>query len=395
MNLDFINKIPGLKDLDLSQPRTRRNLALGMVAVAMVLLVVILKVASAMGGDAPKAPAAQQEVSQRKPFTMTVPEGADRDVLGAPNMIAARENGRKGNRDLYNRPGDGTEDDPLAKMKKGGRQDDTVREDRSLREMAQEAFGAAPHVTPATAAAGQQGAPQEAKEDPAPSKPRTVKVRQQQAPAVVKNDHPQQPAAEAKPAEEQRESERVKLRRTGGVSSLSDEWGTVEGIGSLESGDEYVIQDDDKPYKVMFLRDQKVKSGERVTLRLLEDMATDGVLIPRNTHLSAVCEIGDRLRISVTNIEIGGKIYNLDYVAFDNDGAEGLYCPESNSGRKASQAGQSASQAAISAVTGLVAATAGSMAGNAARIGAEAVRGSGGNVTANISSGYTFYLLKR
>ena len=392
MNLDFINKIPGLKDLDLSQPKTRRNLALGMVAVAMILLVIILKIATAMGGDTPRGPEVQpQEQVQRKPFTMTVPEGADRDVLGAPNMIAARESGRKGNRDLYNRNNDGSEDDPLVRMKKGDQEKDSVKEERSVREMAQEAFGAVPHQTPATAqAAAQQYEPKEAKEEPSPSKPRTVKVRQQPATPVEKVT-PEQPKAEEKP----KEAEPVKLRRTGGVSSLSDEWGTVEGIGSLESGDEYVIQDDDKPYKVMFLRDQKVKSGERVTLRLLEDMATDGVLIPRNTHLSAVCEIGDRLRISVTNIEIGGKIYNLDYVAFDNDGAEGLYCPESNAGRKANQAGQSAGQAAISAVTGLVAATAGSMAGNAARIGAEAVRGSGGNVTANISSGYTFYLLKR
>lgn len=390
MDLEFLKRIPILKDMDLTQPAARRRLALMLIGVAMVIAVIVAKIATASGVGRETSAADPVEQTYRTP-NIDIPKGEDRDVVGTTSMIAARENGRRGGRDLYNQGRGDEGDDPYSSIKRNAPREDTT-ESRSIRDLAREAFGVEPHVTPADAQPKEE--PKAAEESVETPRPRKVAVSR----PAQKNPSPEPRKEEKKteePAEQTQTPEPVKVRRTGGVSSLSDDWGTVAGIGSLESGEEYVVQDDDKPYKVMFLRDQKVKSGERVTLRLLEDMVTDGVLIPRNTHLSAVCEIGDRLRISVTNIEIGGKIYNLDYVAFDNDGAEGLYCPESNAGRKANQAGQSAGQAAISAVTGLVAATAGSMAGNAARIGAEAVRGSGGNVTANISSGYTFYLLKR
>lgn len=383
MKLEMLNRIPGLRDVDFSRPAARRNLALGLFGGALVILVVALRLAGAGHGAA--TPEDGPAEGRTKPFTMTVPEGDDRDrnVLGAKSMIAARETGRRGNRDLYNAAADDAED-PYATMQKGRKPAADTAQGRSVREMAQEAFGVAPHTTPATAA--QEAPPEE-------EKPRTVKVRGGAPRAQAESPAQERQTEEAR--EEAPEAEPVRLRRTGGVSSLNDDWGTVEGIGSLETGDEYVVQDDDKPYKVMFLRDQKIKSGDRVALRLLEDMAAGGVLIPRNTHLSAVCQVGERLQVTVSSIEIGGKIYSLDYVAFDNDGGEGLYCPSSNAGRKADQASQSLGQTAISAVTGLVTATAGSTAGNVARIGAQAVRGTGGSATATISSGYTFYLLKR
>lgn len=35
-----------------------------------------------------------------------------------------------------------------------------------------------------------------------------------------------------------------------------------------------------RPFRCMFVRDQKIKSGQRVTLRLLEELAVDGVVVP-------------------------------------------------------------------------------------------------------------------
>ena len=134
----------------------------------------------------------------------------------------------------------------------------------------------------------------------------------------------------------------------------------------------------------------------------MEDMAVDGVLIPKNTHLSATCQIGDRLQIIVSNIELGGRIYALNYVAFDNDGSQGLYCPISG----ATQTSDKSKNAAVQSASQIISSTAslagaamgssamGSMLGNMANIGASAVTSRNGSVTAQVNSGYTFYLLK-
>ena len=58
------------------------------------------------------------------------------------------------------------------------------------------------------------------------------------------------------------------------------------------------------PFRCMFVRDQKVVDGQRVTVRLLEDYSADGVFVPANTHLAAVCKVSDRLELSVRSIEI-------------------------------------------------------------------------------------------
>jgi hypothetical protein len=192
------------------------------------------------------------------------------------------------------------------------------------------------------------------------------------------------------------------VRRSGGISSLDGEWGTIEGITSLDSESQYVIQDDEHPYKVMFTRDQKIKSGDRISIRLMEDMAVDGVLIPKNTHLTATCQIGERLQITVTNIELGGRIYALNYVAYDNDGSQGLYCPISGATQAKDRGTSTATQAAtqlISSAASIAGAAMGSgalggMLGNMTNIGASAVTSRNGSVTAQVNSGYSFYLLK-
>ena len=401
MDLSFINKIPGLRSVDLSRAATRRNLAMGLFGGALAILVIVLKIAQGSHKDADNGQIPHEP--DRKRFSMTVPEGEDRDreVLGATSMIAARENGRRGGRDLYERGAGGDDEDPYAVIsEKKSKNQEEETDTRTEREKAVAAFHDQQHVTPAT---GKEESPAPPAREQKPSKPRTVSVNRPSPQTQSQpQDQPRPPKSEpetkeepAPEAETEVQAEPVKIRRTGGVSSLSDEWGTVTGIGSLESGEEYVVQDDDKPYKVMFLRDQKVRSGDRVALRLLEDMVADGILIPRNTHLSAVCQVGERLQVTVSNIEIGGRIHSLDYIAFDNDGGEGLYCPEAVTARKGEQAAQSLGQTAISSVTSLISATAGSLAGNAARIGAQTVTSRNGTVAANISSGYTFYLLKR
>ena len=97
-----------------------------------------------------------------------------------------------------------------------------------------------------------------------------------------------------------------------------------------------------RPFKCMFVRDQKLTSGQRVTLRLLEDYVEGGVRIPANTHLAAICKIGDRLELQVRSLEINGRIIPLALDAYDTDGLQGIYCPETSASKGAKQAGNDA-----------------------------------------------------
>ena len=89
------------------------------------------------------------------------------------------------------------------------------------------------------------------------------------------------------------------------------------------------------PFRCMFVLDQKLTSGQRVTLRLLEDYNQDGVRIPANTHLAAICKIGDRLELQVRSLEMNGRIIPLALDAYDTDGLQGIYCPETSAGKNA------------------------------------------------------------
>jgi len=67
-----------------------------------------------------------------------------------------------------------------------------------------------------------------------------------------------------------------------------------------------------------------------VTLRLLEDYDADGIRIPANTHLAAICKIGKRLELQVRSLEMNGRIIPLALDAYDTDGLQGIYCPETS-----------------------------------------------------------------
>lgn len=71
---------------------------------------------------------------------------------------------------------------------------------------------------------------------------------------------------------------------------------------------------EDRPVRCIFVRDEKIKNGQRVTIRLLEDLTIDGILVPANSHLSATCTIGDRLSMRITSIEKKGHILSLIHI---------------------------------------------------------------------------------
>ena len=95
----------------------------------------------------------------------------------------------------------------------------------------------------------------------------------------------------------------------GVITSLDD----IEDHGKIHYRDSGAY-----PVKCMFLRDEKVKNGQKIIFRLMEDLEVDGILLPANTRLSAVCTIGERLFMEIASVEYGGVNGNGKCTDFGN-----------------------------------------------------------------------------
>ena len=170
--------------------------------------------------------------------------------------------------------------------------------------------------------------------------------------------------------------------------------GTDEVITSLDD-----IEDFDKihyrdsgsyPVKCMFLRDEKVKNGQRIIFRLMEDLEVDGTLLPANTRLSAVCTFGERLFMEIANVEYGGRIVRLGYSAYDTDGIIGIYCPETG----AESAGKQIKDDAVNSVSSAISGFFGQIGDAFVRTGANLLQSGDGVASVNVAAGYEFYIYK-
>lgn len=82
--------------------------------------------------------------------------------------------------------------------------------------------------------------------------------------------------------------------------------------------------------KVSVYETVTLKDGETVRLRLLESARVAGMLIPKNTLLTAMARIqGNRLSLSVTSIEHQERIISVSLLAYDLDGQPGIFIPHS------------------------------------------------------------------
>ena len=76
--------------------------------------------------------------------------------------------------------------------------------------------------------------------------------------------------------------------------------------------------------------DQTLTGGDRVRLRLMEPVSAGGRTLEAGSLLYGVASIdGQRLGIGVESIEHGGEIIPVELTAYDLDGGEGLYIPDS------------------------------------------------------------------
>ncbi|MCM1142889.1 MAG: conjugative transposon protein TraM, partial [Muribaculum sp.] len=76
--------------------------------------------------------------------------------------------------------------------------------------------------------------------------------------------------------------------------------------------------------------DQTIMDGQSVRLRTLEPMWIGNSLLPKNTTIVGSARLqGERLEISVENIEALGCIIEVDLSVYDSDGQEGINIPNS------------------------------------------------------------------
>lgn len=240
-----------------------------------------------------------------------------------------------------------------------------------------------------SALTAQQQASSATYSNPAPAPKPKPASKPAPKPEPVIEDKPAEPAPVEEPVQEQVAPLQVKKSSVIGTTSKR---GVISSLGGQVS--ERNIEDNDNHLiKCIFIRDQKVKSGDRVTLRLLEDILVDGNLIPANSHLTATCSISDRLQLTVSTVALNGSIYYTNLEAYDSDGSHGLYCPNSQTEleRNASQSGRTVAGTAASTATR----RAGSLVSSAVLSGVNAVTSSGNtNTSVFVPSGYQFYLLK-
>lgn len=153
------------------------------------------------------------------------------------------------------------------------------------------------------------------------------------------------------------------------------------------------------PAKATFLNTESLVTGQRVIMRLMQDLhLSDGTLIPANTHVKGICNIGDRLKISVTTINYGGKIYYTNLDIYDNDGTEGIYCPvivNSRKDKSGKRIGKTALQEAASIASSALSSNPylGRIAGQGIREITQSID-MNGNISVSVTSGYEFFVFE-
>ena len=159
------------------------------------------------------------------------------------------------------------------------------------------------------------------------------------------------------------------------------------GVSSLSPSPNAISQD--MPVRCMFVRTEKITDGQRTAVRLLDDLALEGTVIPKNTHLTASCSIGSRLDLRVTGIEIGGAILTVGYEAYDIDGSKGIYCPDIDSGAR-----QSVRNSGAGIIQNHLGSRIGRVANDILSTGVSIFRSKSGERSVTVPAGYEFYLVK-
>lgn len=86
------------------------------------------------------------------------------------------------------------------------------------------------------------------------------------------------------------------------------------------------------PVQVATTSSSQVCNGDKVQLRLLEDVVVNNIPLKRNTYIYAIANVSDnRLQLAVSSINYSAGILNCNLVGYDTDGYKGLAIVTNNS----------------------------------------------------------------
>lgn len=429
--MDF-SKIPFLKNLDMTNPQTRKSVI--MLGVAVVAVIVLLVMAFAKGGGKEK-----ETTSVESSSIPPIQVGEDKDKLEGQTLIDLREKGKNSNGAFARRMFEdaGNVEDILVdnsthendsssnnqinasssrERKSGGtpganivEQAMRMADERDAQLMEQLGISL---DSPQSAQTNRQSASSGSSSQDIEEQ---VQRKQEEIRAAVKakgydpdtnmplanNDNGEGDAttrespasASASTAMQDGVAKaEVSIRGRGSMSSFGSgpSRSTGSGFSAFGSSEQEAVSSGAKFFRVAFAYTEKVKSGQRVILRTKEKITVDGYELPINSIIYANCSISeDRLMLSVRNVDINGKAYYLNYAAVDIDWEDGLYCPSKRSAQKAKEVAREAGQIISQTLSGAM----GGFGGRVISSGASMVLNSNGDATVTVMEGYEFFLV--
>lgn len=127
-------------------------------------------------------------------------------------------------------------------------------------------------------------------------------------------------------------------------------------------------------FKVSTTTEQKIKSGDKVQLRLLKDAYLQDEKIDRNTYIYAIAKIEDnRLQLIVSSVSKNTKAIPCSLAAYDTDGYKGLAFTSDDSSQEISREVKNALQTTVGQLAAVTSRTAGNIIRSTFRIGSNAI----------------------
>lgn len=127
-------------------------------------------------------------------------------------------------------------------------------------------------------------------------------------------------------------------------------------------------------FKVSTTTEQKIKSGDKVQLRLLKDAYLQDEKIDRNTYIYAIAKIEDnRLQLIVSSVSKNTKAIPCSLAAYDTDGYKGLAFTSDDSSQEISREVKNALQTTVGQLAAVTSRTAGHIIRSTSRIGSNAI----------------------
>ena len=428
-----LTKIPFLKDVDFSNPVTKKKVFLLLVAFVSTVGLIIYIVKDSTGK--PIAEEQQQTATTVAP-SIQIQLGEDNDQLSGNNNRSIYNSSRSGSLmdELFpsEDKGDKKEDssDPLGVIRDGKVVSDAQKQQQAVTSEFDAVLNGAKQNVYGTQQQDELTEEREAEKKHqermrlVAKKKREMERRQQLIDMGFDPDtgeyigdkssdkqsataQPQRPAssgsgrtassATSTPAPQPEPVQEKKPEQTNVEVSLTQNEVVSDddmfGVGTVDIGSitENKKRSDQIAIKVMFAEEKKVKSGDRIQIRLREESGfiLNGVHIPKNTLLFANVIVGDRIYIKVSSLNINGQILPFNYEAYDNDGERGIYCPTSAAKETIDNVTQQAENIASTALQS-------TMRTYGARL-VQLVSGEANNKkntqSVYLSSGYAFYLM--